>query len=481
MNEPEENPADRMSSSVKPNSDDLELLWQSAIADSKDGKLPFPPQGELTLRRYAQVVEGRRFFLPETLVNRYFIAGLNDPPPLSEREALTLRPFREVVDRLSRRESQAPTSSSSAKLPMIPEGRVLAVVMHGDQAHSAATHEASPAPTSLRGKWGRRLLWESASESSATESILPETDLSIPVTVPAELPQPVAVPAMVSAPRPRRKRRRRKGVDSPKSLPFPESVRISHPSAASKSAAPEPTAVPESAAGRAVPGPAEEGTVPESAVETAMTVGPIPESAAGGVVSESAAEGAVPESVVVTAAPELDAEKAAADSAAEAVLQSLSAYQEMPVVIAAETLSNYFQSLAKILETPKSVLSSVSVPNTTERASPEFTAVPESAVDNVAIPESAADSAAVPEFAADKAVVPDSATVNAETESEAKSADSEPASEYVDFDSASQSSVSVPTPQSAAVFHHFTPQPPVAPSVFALLPDATASPQAFVP
>ncbi|XDV44754.1 hypothetical protein PO909_012994 [Leuciscus waleckii] len=358
MNEPKENPADRMSSSVKPNSADLELWWQSAVADSKDGKLPFPPQGALTLRRYAQVVEGRRFFLPETLVNCYFIAGLNDPPPLSEREALTLHPFREVVDRLSRRESQAPRSSSSAKLPVIPEGCVLAVVTHGDQAHSAATPEASPAPTSLRGKRGRRLSWESASESSATESILPETDLSIPVTVPAELPQSVAVPAMVSAPRPRRKRRR-KGVDSPKSLPFPESVRISHPSAASKSAAPEPTAVsavPESAAGRAVPGPAEEGTVPKSAVEMAVTVGAIPESAAGGVVSESAAEGAVPESVVVTAAPELAAEKAVADSAAEAVLQSLSAHQEMPVVIAAETLSNYFQSLAKILETPKSVL-----------------------------------------------------------------------------------------------------------------------------
>lgn len=101
---------------------------------------------------YAQVVEEKRFFLPEVLVSRYFIAGLNSPPPLSEREELTLRPFRAVVDCLSRREPKTPTRFSSAMLPVVPEGRVLAVVTHGDQALSVSSPEVSSTPADLRGQ-----------------------------------------------------------------------------------------------------------------------------------------------------------------------------------------------------------------------------------------------------------------------------------------------------------------------------------------
>ncbi|XP_077067679.1 uncharacterized protein LOC143721277 [Siphateles boraxobius] len=81
-----------------------------------------PPNGERSLRGYAQAVEAKRNFLPESLVNRYLIAGLKIPPPLAEWERLAHRPFRDMVDCLVRRESQGPmVSSPPACLPVIPE------------------------------------------------------------------------------------------------------------------------------------------------------------------------------------------------------------------------------------------------------------------------------------------------------------------------------------------------------------------------
>ncbi|XDV48572.1 hypothetical protein PO909_017969 [Leuciscus waleckii] len=147
MNRPSKYPADSMSLSAKRLLDSREQWWQSTISDTKSGKTPFPPQGEMSLRKYAQVVEERRFFIPEFLLNSYLIAGLNAPPPLAEREKLVCRSFSDMVDCLCRKEPQGPTvSSPPASLPVILEGRVLAVVTQGDQVRSTSTPEVSSAP-----------------------------------------------------------------------------------------------------------------------------------------------------------------------------------------------------------------------------------------------------------------------------------------------------------------------------------------------
>ncbi|XDV17314.1 hypothetical protein PO909_023194 [Leuciscus waleckii] len=200
-----------MSSQLQRQSEFREQCWLSAPTDRKRVNLPFPSQGEWILRNYAQ-----------------------------------------LWDRFSREEPQASSSRSppSSKLPVISEGRVLAVATLGDQACPTSTPEASSAPVSRRGKRGRRISWESASETSATESALSET----------VLPAPVTAPAMASAPRPRR-RKRRKGASNPLSL-----------SPATASAVPEPataSAVPEPATASAVPEPATASAVPEPAVVSA--------------------------------------------------------------------------------------------------------------------------------------------------------------------------------------------------------------------
>ncbi|XP_056126683.1 uncharacterized protein LOC130104226 [Rhinichthys klamathensis goyatoka] len=158
----------------------------------------------------AQALEERRTFMPEILLNSYFIAGLNAPPPLTEREGLIRRPFREVVDHVCREELQGPTRTMpSFSLPVIPEGRVLAVATLGDHVLSTSTPETPAIAVSLRGKRGRRVSWESASEASSTESALPVAVLPVSATAPAVITLPITSPAMASAPRPRRKRRKR--------------------------------------------------------------------------------------------------------------------------------------------------------------------------------------------------------------------------------------------------------------------------------
>ncbi|XDV29251.1 hypothetical protein PO909_032391 [Leuciscus waleckii] len=121
-----------------------EQCWLSAPTDRRRVNLPSSSQGEWILKNYAQ-----------------------------------------LWDRFSREEPQSPTVlSPPAKLPVILEGRVLAVVSQGDQAHSTSP-EVPATPVGLLGKRGRRTSWESASESSATESALLETDLPKPDTDPA--------------------------------------------------------------------------------------------------------------------------------------------------------------------------------------------------------------------------------------------------------------------------------------------------------
>ncbi|XDV41039.1 hypothetical protein PO909_009980 [Leuciscus waleckii] len=371
----------------------------------------------------------KRFFLPEILVSRYFIAGLNSPPPLSEREELTRRPFRAMVDCLSQREPKGPTRSSSAMLPVVPEGRVLAVVTQGDQALSVSSPEVASTPTELRGKRGRRVSWDSPSESSSTESTLPEAALPAPLMVPAELLQPATSPAITSALQPRRKKRRR-GDSRPSSLAVPEPASASAvpepasasavpepasasavpepasasavpepasasavPEPASASAVPEPasaSAVPEPASASAVPEPASASAVPEpasaSAVPEPASASAVPEPASASAVPEPASASAVPEPATANAVPEPATASVVPESAAEGaipgsaervvadleVLQAVSAQKEMPVILAARAVSDYLTALAKILEMPpRPKLLSSHKPSTSDSASPE--------------------------------------------------------------------------------------------------------------
>ncbi|XDV44742.1 hypothetical protein PO909_012982 [Leuciscus waleckii] len=335
-----------------------EQCWLSAPTDRRRVNLPSSSQGEWILKNYAQ-----------------------------------------LWDRFSREEPQSPAVlSPPVKLPVIPEGCVLGVVSLGDQAGPTSTPEMSSGPVDLRGKRGRRTSWDSPSESSSTESVLPET----------AFPTQVTDPAMTSTPRPRRKKKRRKGASRPSSLPVPE--------------------------------PATASAVPEPATASA-----------------------VPESAVVSAA-----ERAAADSAAEAVLQSVSASQKMPVLVAAETMSEYLKRLVQILEVPV-----MSCPES-KSAAPQSAAVsaaPQSAAVSAA-PQSAAVSAA-PQSAAVSAA-PQSAAVSAAPQSAAVSAAPQSAADddlpdsvmgSVNTEPSSGSSVFVSVPPSPAVSPALSPvvSPPVSP------------------
>ncbi|XP_077061036.1 uncharacterized protein LOC143714009 [Siphateles boraxobius] len=89
---------------------------------------------------------------------------------------------------------------------------------------------------------------------------------------------------------------------------------------------------------------------------------PVPEPATASAIPESAAEEADPGS----------AERVAADLAAKEVLQAVSVQKEMPVVLAARTLSDYLIALTKILEMPpRPNLLPSHEPTTSDSASPE--------------------------------------------------------------------------------------------------------------
>ncbi|XDV36809.1 hypothetical protein PO909_006530 [Leuciscus waleckii] len=263
-----------------------------------------------------------------------------------------------MVESLSRRELQGTTRSSSpATLPVIPEGRLLAVATLGDQPSPSATPETPSTSINLHGKRGRHPSWESASESFCPESSSPALSSPVPVTVPASPPSLVTSLATVSAPRP--KKRRRRGASGSPSLPPPESAMALQPAAEVKSAVPGPAAV------SAVPILATRDIVLQPAAECAVS-----QSAVGTSIPETCTVNVISESSVMSAE-----EKAAADSAAKAVIESVSARQEMPVIITAKTLSEYLSRLARILDVPVSpVLSPVPVPNAPESTDLKSTA-----------------------------------------------------------------------------------------------------------
>ncbi|XP_052401653.1 uncharacterized protein LOC127948881 [Carassius gibelio] len=293
MNRPPRNSAGRRASELQRQAEFRWQCWTSFTTDRKGVTLPYSPEGVWILQNYARLWEG-----------------------------------------ISQGEPQV-FPSMSAQLPAIPEGRVLAVATLGDQASPPQSPEAPFTACSLPMKRGRQLSWESASEASASESALPKT----------ELPQPVSDPAVASAPRPRRKRKK-KGSSGPATL---------SPPAAESAGVPVPAAV---SAGVPVPA-AESAGVPQPAAESAGV--PVPAAVSAGV-PEPAKKKAVFKSAVVRAE-----ERAAADSAAETLVQSVSSRKEMPVILAAKAFSDYLSRLVQILEVPVSpVLSPDPVPRSLE-------------------------------------------------------------------------------------------------------------------
>ncbi|XP_052441932.1 uncharacterized protein LOC127983718 [Carassius gibelio] len=310
MNRPKRNSAGRRSPELQHLLEFRRQCWMSSPTDRKGVTLPYSPEGEWVLRNYARLWESISQEEPQ-----------RSPPP--------------------------------TQLPTIPEGRVLAVATLGDQASPSQSPEVPSTASSLPMKRGRLFSWESTSESSVSETALPET----------KLPQPASDPAVASAPRPRRKRRKR-GPAGPVTLsppvPAAESAGVPVP-AAESAGVPVPAAVgvPVPAAESAgVPDPAAV-SVPVPAAESAGV--PVPAAVSAGV-PEPAAKRAVCKSAVVRAQ-----ESAAADSAAKTLVQCVSSRKEMPIVLAAKAFSDYLSSLVRILEVPVSpVLSSDPVPRNPE-------------------------------------------------------------------------------------------------------------------
>ncbi|XP_026082951.1 lysine-rich arabinogalactan protein 19-like [Carassius auratus] len=202
--------------------------------------------------------------------------------PYSSEGEWILHNYAQLWEKFSQEEPQVSPQRSppSTQLPVIPEGHLLAVTTLGEQADPSQSPEAPSTAISLPRKRVRLFSWESASESSASESALPETIL----------PQPISDPGMTSSPRPRRKRK--KGSSGPASLSPPDPARLPEPAALSAGMS-EPAAV------TLDPEPATKRTVSKSAVVRAE-------------------------------------ERAAADSATEAFLQS---FKSLPVLSCPQTLS----------------------------------------------------------------------------------------------------------------------------------------------
>ncbi|XP_073722589.1 uncharacterized protein [Misgurnus anguillicaudatus] len=189
--------------------------WSSITEQTLAGNSPFPPQRELSLQDYAKAVERSKGNYPDFLASEYFVAGLNNPPPVPERESLVSLPYWEMVSRVAQRQQprgeRGPHQSRSGPLSSIPEGRICGVLLREDPALIASTPEISSPPVSLRGKRERRISWESASAESSSEAVSPMTPS----------------PATASAPRPRRKKKRRGLLGSqPDSSPLQPSAQL---------------------------------------------------------------------------------------------------------------------------------------------------------------------------------------------------------------------------------------------------------------
>lgn len=93
------------------------IWWNALTAESRSGFGFFPPQKGLDLRIYAQKVLDRRACFSDRMVNRYLLAGLDNPPPVSERAGLISMPFLEMVDRLDLQ--QRPRDEESSGGPQL--------------------------------------------------------------------------------------------------------------------------------------------------------------------------------------------------------------------------------------------------------------------------------------------------------------------------------------------------------------------------
>ncbi|KAA0721729.1 hypothetical protein E1301_Tti014298 [Triplophysa tibetana] len=87
-----------------------------------------PNPGDRTLDDYARGSVARRGFLPEVLMNSYFLAGLVSPPPLEEKERMIRGSFQDLVKDLA---FSGPQESSHSHLDSIPEDRVVGSLTSG--------------------------------------------------------------------------------------------------------------------------------------------------------------------------------------------------------------------------------------------------------------------------------------------------------------------------------------------------------------
>ncbi|XP_073710693.1 uncharacterized protein [Misgurnus anguillicaudatus] len=79
--------------------------WSSISTQTITGSGPFPPQRGLPFRDYARAVEKSKGCYPEVLASAYLVAGMNEPPPIREREGLLHLPYWDLVDCLDNRQS----------------------------------------------------------------------------------------------------------------------------------------------------------------------------------------------------------------------------------------------------------------------------------------------------------------------------------------------------------------------------------------
>nr|XP_055057052.1 uncharacterized protein LOC129441429 [Misgurnus anguillicaudatus] len=137
----------------------------------------------------------------------------NDPMNTSELRSVKDLLFSDTVQYLAHRESRGVTGADwPDRLPPISEGCVVGLMTQEDPPIIPSAHESSAQPVNLCCKCEQRVSWESLSEGSSTEPVIPTSSLPPFVTH--------------SAPRPKKKKRRKK--ESPAS----DSPQL-HPAAAS--------------------------------------------------------------------------------------------------------------------------------------------------------------------------------------------------------------------------------------------------------
>ncbi|XP_073730978.1 uncharacterized protein [Misgurnus anguillicaudatus] len=246
-------------------------------------------QGEAEVKDFAfdflKAARGSGFKEAELKV--IFNSCLNEPLKISEQRMLRPLGFPDMINYLMNRPQPRVSVKAAAPISSIPEGRVMGVVTREDPALTTSAPESSSQPVSLRGKRERRVSWESVSEGSSTEPVTPAmTESTSPVTL--------------SAPRPRRKKRK-KGIACPPHQPLPgltPQLKPATDSAPQPAAAPPVSPAPQPAAAPPVspaPQPAAEPPVsPAPQPAAAPPVSPAPQPAAAPPVSPAPQPAAAP-------------------------------------------------------------------------------------------------------------------------------------------------------------------------------------------